>query len=301
MADRRPVIVEAALNGGRTPADNPNVPVTTEALIADSIACLDAGAAVIHTHAPERTSDPEGAADQYLAHYLPVLAAHPGALVYPTIVFDTGVEDRIGHLRLLARRAGVRIGLMEPGSGSFVGIGDDGLPVPRPSAYVNTPADIRYMADRCDEWGLGPSMVIFEPGFLQHALAYVRAGRMPPGVFARFTLCGGRSSRGSDRVDLLFGLPASRRSLDVYVDLLAGAPITWAVSVVSGDVFADGVAAHAIERGGHLRVGLEDHAGPEQPTNEELVARAVALVEDLGHRVATPAEAAEIIGLPRRR
>ncbi|MCB0997209.1 MAG: 3-keto-5-aminohexanoate cleavage protein [Acidimicrobiales bacterium] len=294
----RPVIIEAALNGGRTPADNPHVPVTTEALVADALACLDAGAAVIHTHAPERTSDPARAAEQYLAHYQPVLDVRPDALLYPTIVFDTGVEDRIEHLRLLADEGAIRIGLMEPGSGSFVGTGDDGLPVPRDGAYVNTPADVRYMADRCRDWRLGPSMVIFEPGFLQHALAYVRAGRMPAGVFARLTLCGGQSNRGPGLVDLLFGLPSSPRSLDVYLDLLGDAPMPWAVSVVSGDVFADGVATHAVERGGHLRVGLEDHAGPEQPTNVELVERAVALVESLGHRVASCAEAADILGLP---
>jgi uncharacterized protein (DUF849 family) len=292
------VIVEAALNGGRTKADNPHVPASSDELVADALACLAAGAAVVHTHAPERTSDPVRAADRYLEHFLPVLAARPDALLYPTIVFDVAVEDRIAHLPILAARAGLRIGLLEPGSGSLVGTGDDGLPRPVRSVYVNTPYDIRYMADRCAEWRLGPSMVVFEPGFLRHALTYVAAGRMPAGAFARLTLCGGRSSRGPGHVDLLFGLPATPRGLDAYLDMLDGAPLPWALSVVSGDVFDGDVARHALERGGHLRVGLEDHAGPDHPTNVELVERAVALAGELGLAVATPSEAAQILALP---
>ena len=42
----------------------------------------------------------------------------------------------------------------------------------------------------------------------------------------------------------------------------------------------------------HLRIGLEDYAGPDQPTNVELVERAVALAAAVGRRVATPAETA---------
>jgi 3-keto-5-aminohexanoate cleavage enzyme len=299
--DRPPVIIEAALNGGRTKADNPHVPVTTEELVRDAIACLDAGAAIVHTHAPDHTADAARAADLYAEHFGPVLSVHPDALLYPTIVFGVDVEERIAHLPRLAERAGLRIGLLEPGSASLVGTGEDGLPRPQPTVYVNTPYDIRYMADRCAEWGLGPSMVVFEPGFLQHALVYLRRGALPAGTFARLTLCGGRSSRGSDHVDLIFGLPNRPWALDAYLALLDGADIPWAVSVVSGDVFEHGVAAHAVDRGGHLRVGLEDWAGEERPTNLELVERAVALVRASGHAVATPAEAAAVLRLPPAR
>jgi uncharacterized protein (DUF849 family) len=46
-------------------------------------------------------------------------------------------------------------------------------------------------------------------------------------------------------------------------------------------------------------VGLEDYAGPRTPGNVELVQEAVALVRRLGHRPATIAETAEILGLQR--
>jgi uncharacterized protein (DUF849 family) len=294
------VIVEAALNGGRTKADNPHVPKTTDELIADALVCLDAGASVIHTHAPDPTADARRAADLYAEHFRPVLAARADALLYPTIVFNSPVEQRIGHLRLLAQEAGLRIGLMEPGSGNLVATDDEYLPAATTRVYTNTPYDVRYMADRCAEWALGPSMVIFEPGFLRHTLAYHAQGRLPRGAFMRLTLCGGASYRGPGHVDVLFGLPNTPASLDAYMNLLGDAPIPWAVSVVSGDVFENGVAAHALALGGHLRVGLEDYAGPRTPTNLELVARAVEVVKASGRPLASCADAAQLLDLPAR-
>jgi uncharacterized protein (DUF849 family) len=47
-------------------------------------------------------------------------------------------------------------------------------------------------------------------------------------------------------------------------------------------------------------VGLEDYAGTGQPTNEELVRDAVRLARAAGRPVATPEEAASILGLPQR-
>ena len=293
-----PVIIEAALNGATRPEDNPHVPRSSEELTRDALACLEAGAAVIHTHAPDVRAGPERAAELYLEHFRPVLARFPDALLYPTIVFESPIERRIGHLPILARECGLRIGLMEPGSGSFVRTGEDGLPLPSDSVYTNTPAQVRYMAEKCEKWGLGPSMVIFEPGFLRHALCYARAGRLPRGVFMRLTLCGESSYRGPEHVDLLCGLPNRPAALDAYLDMLEGFPLPWAVSVVSGDLFENGMARHALERGGHLRLGLEDYAGPQRPGNRELVERAVELTAEVGRPLATPAEAARILDLP---
>src|SRR5207244_1436758 len=94
-----------------------------------------------------------------------------------------------------------------------------------------------------------------------------------------------------------FGLPPTAPSLEAYLAMLEGCDLPWSVAVLGGDVIASGLARLALERGGHLRVGLEDHAGPRRPTNEELVREAAALVRATGRRVATCAEAARILGL----
>jgi 3-keto-5-aminohexanoate cleavage enzyme len=70
------------------------------------------------------------------------------------------------------------------------------------------------------------------------------------------------------------------------------------VSVVGGDLGRSEVATLALERGGHLHLGLEFYGGDRTPTNVELVEEAVALCEAAGRPVASCAEAAEILGLP---
>ena len=84
-----------------------------------------------------------------------------------------------------------------------------------------------------------------------------------------------------------------------FADAPMNRTASWAISVVSGDVFERGVARHALERGGHLRVGLEDYAGPDAPSNEELVRQAVGLAAEVGRPVASPKEAAVLLNLPQ--
>jgi len=57
-----PVIIEAALNGVTSRQHNAHVPATAEEQAKDALACVDAGATVIHTHAPDIVVPPEAAA-----------------------------------------------------------------------------------------------------------------------------------------------------------------------------------------------------------------------------------------------
>ena len=87
MTPDSPVIIEVAINGVTQPARNPHVPVTVEAIAADALDCLRAGAAIVHSHAPfsDFNLPAEQAAESYLASYRTVLAQRPDALLYPTI------------------------------------------------------------------------------------------------------------------------------------------------------------------------------------------------------------------------
>jgi uncharacterized protein (DUF849 family) len=130
------------------------------------------------------------------------------------------------------------------------------------------------------------------------ALAFVKAGAMPQGAFLRFYFGGEASYRGPGQIDLLFGMPPRKSALDVYLEMLGDVDLPWSVAVVSGDPFEGGLAQHALERGGHLRVGLEDYAGERRVTNLELVEQAVALCAKVGRPVATAKQAAEMLRLP---
>ncbi len=273
----RPVVVEAAINGA-----NPDAPRMPEEIARCALACFGAGAAVVHNHI-DLFGTADEAATRYREGWDPVLAAHPDALLYPTINGIGPVEERYSHIAPLAEHGGLRIGVIDPGS---VNLGAS-------FAYVNAGSDIEHQWKLCDTFALVPGMSIFEPGFLRAALAYWRAGKLPAGTMLRFYF-GGREAEADG--GFTFGLAPTERALDAYLELLGDCPLPWSVAVIGGDLFGTDLPALALERGGHLRVGLEDHRG-RRATNEELVGQAVAAVHAAGRAVADCAEAAAFLGV----
>jgi uncharacterized protein (DUF849 family) len=290
MAD--PVIIEAALNGVTTPARNSNVAATPEAQAADALACVDAGATVIHTHAPDFVEDPSAATEQYAAAYRPVVEQHPGVICYPTTGLGPTIADRYRHIELLDDLGLIRAGFVDTGSVNLGGTGPDGLPAGPGYVYTNTFADVEYMMHVCRERGLGPSIACFEPGFLRVVLAYYNAGALPAGTLVKFYFSeGGYLGGGAP----LWGAPPILESLDMYLAMLGDASIPWAVAVLGGSVCDTPIARAALERGGHVRVGLEDW--DDGPANVEQVARAAALARETGRTVATVTDAARVLAL----
>ena len=145
---------------------------------------------------------------------------------------------------------------------------------------------------------MGPQMAIYEPGFLQTVLQYHRIGKLPQGAMAKLYF-GGPYGLAGQEPGVTFGLSPTRHALLAYLDMLEGTDIVWSVSVWGGDLMQTEIARLALERGGHLHVGLEEHFDPiRKPTNEELVLEAVALCEDVGRPVASCKEAADLLRLP---
>ncbi len=287
-----PVIIEAAINGGTPKSRNPNAPRTPAEIAADGLKCFAAGAGIVHNHNDEPVvggSSEVHAPEPYIEAWTAILRERPEALLYPTMASggpSTSIEKRYAHISALAVAGVTRIGLVDAGSVNVGPMDADGLPSGN-GTYVNTFADARHMFDTCTKHGLAPSVSIFEPGFLRVALAYHRAGRMPAGALIKLYF--GASN---------WGLPPTPASLDAYVAMLEGTGLPWSVAVLGGDLLSLPLAEYALERGGHIRVGLEDFGGDGQPSNVELVERAVTLCQRKGRTVASTAESAEVLGIP---
>jgi uncharacterized protein (DUF849 family) len=285
-----PVIIEAAINGVTPRTRNPHVPITPEEIVDDALACVDAGAAIIHHHIDRPGISEAEAADRYLQAWRPVLARRPDALIYPTI--HMGPPLSYEHQPILAASGLARIGIVDPGSVNLGARGRDGTPVGG-FVYANPFDTIARAFEICREHRLGPSMAIYEPGFLRTVMAWWEMGRLPIGGLVKLYF-----STGSGYLGAPFGLPPTEKALDAYLEILGDSGLPWAVSIVGGDLGASPVARLALERGGHLHVGLEFYGGDRQPTNVELVTEAVKACADAGRPVATPDEAAVILGLP---
>ena len=79
--------------------------------------------------------------------------------------------------------------------------------------------------------------------------------------------------------------------------MLEGTGLPWLVAVLGGDVVKSGLAETAIQRGGHVRVGLEDFASDRTPGNVEFVDELAELIRTNGRGVATPAETRRLLGI----
>jgi 3-keto-5-aminohexanoate cleavage enzyme len=291
-----PVIIELAVNGSTPRSVNPHVPRSPAEIAEVALRAIEGGASIVHNHndEPMFTADGVHAVEPYLAAWGPVLERFPDALLYPTMAAGARgipVQVRWQHVEELARRGMGGMTLVDPGS---VNLGlDSAGGAPREAMagpYQNSYTDIEYMFARSGELAAAPSVSVFEPGFLRTTLALQRAGRVPPGAMVKLYFGG----------ELEFGLPPTAAALEAYLELLEPSGLPWSVAVLGGDVVGCGLAELAIGRGGHVRVGLEDYAGPAVPADIELLNAAVALVERLGRAPATIAQAREIIGVPTR-
>ena len=295
------VVIEVALNGVHSKQHAAQLPTTPEEIAADMIRCLDAGASICHAHdaiAPDAT--PADLERIIAATYRQVLAEYPDAILYPATTWGGPLAQRWSHHAGLAEAGLIKTGFVDPGSTNLGVLDADGVPAPTEFIYAHSYADVRWWFEECERLRLAPNLSIFEPGFLQAALAYERAGRLPAGTYARFYFGGGEYLTARPGL-FSFGMPPLLPCLEAYLAMLdhSQSNLPWFVAVLAGDVVASGLARQALERGGHVRVGLEDAAGARDCSNADLVDELVALADDVGRRIATPAETAKLFGFPR--
>jgi uncharacterized protein (DUF849 family) len=295
-------IIEVALNGATTKAANPNVPVTPAEIATDALRCIAAGAAIIHNHIEDMSIAGETAGRRYGEGWREILAEQPDAVLCPTTVNATTTAGRIAHLASCAAY-GAKMAPLDTGSINLVNTAPNGAPGSQRYLYINSFEDLEAINAELVAAQLGPSIAVFDPTFLRIALAYHRAGVLPPGTLLKLYFGGdfdfsARASADDRRIPRVsFGLPPTLRALDAYLEMLEGCDLPWSVSVVGGDVVASGLARLALERGGHFRVGLEDYRGAHAASNLELVAAAAEECRKVGREPATCTEARAILGL----
>ncbi|CAI8047601.1 3-keto-5-aminohexanoate cleavage enzyme [Geodia barretti] len=170
----RKVIITCAVTGSAdTVAKNPAVPVTPTEIAQSALDAAKAGAAIVHVH----VRDPEsGKASMELDHYRETagrirqsetdvvlnLTTGYGARLSPgvddpfdygpgtTFTSRHGESAHVGELR--PEICSLDVATMNSG-----GVRDD-------SVMINSPPQLRYMADAMREWGVVPELEVFDVG-----------------------------------------------------------------------------------------------------------------------------------------
>jgi uncharacterized protein (DUF849 family) len=281
------VWIEAALNGGWGRERQPTIPVAVEEIVADGIAAVEAGAAIVHLHAYDVATGRQKDDWQIYAPIIEGIRSKVDAIVYPTLpITGSGyagelrsARERYGHLEELAKRGLAEWGVIDPGSAVFtrfeqVARGEAGY------TYYNPDDHFREGMRIAAAYGVRPSYAIYEAGCTRLGAATAKAMPRVPAPVYRLMFA----------EEFCFGFPPKPAYLDAHLALLAeldaGAP--WMAAGLGVDIRP--LIGPAVERGGHIRVGLEDRPWGVRETNRAIVEEAVRLVRAAGGEPATAAD-----------
>lgn len=291
----KPTILSCAVTGSfGTREQNEHLPVTPEEIANNCIAAAKAGAAICHIHVRDTAT---GKPSMRLEYYREVvrriddsgvdfivnLTTGPGgryvpsdddpAVAAPGTMFTTP-EIRTEHVVELKPE----VCTLDLNTNWFGG-----------GAVINSPRNIKIMAERIYAAGVKPEFEVFDTGDIALAHDLIADGTIrTPALFQIVT-------------GIKYGFISSPASM-MHAQSLLPQDCEWAAFGASRHAFT--MLAQAFILGGHCRIGMEDtlyiEKGVKTPGNGPLVEKAVRIITELGGKVATPNEARQLLGLPAR-
>ncbi len=288
----KPTILTCAVTGTfPTRAHNPALPVTPEEIAVSCVGAAKAGAAVCHIHVRDPAT---GTPSMKLEYYREVmqrirasgtdiiinLTTGPGGRFIPSDdepakaapgTLLTTPDVRTEHVvELKPEICTLDLNTMWFGGG----------------AVINTPRNLRIMAERMYAAGVKPEIEAFDTGDLVMAQDLIADGTIKlPALFQIVT-------------GVKYGMPSTPETMQLAKSLLPR-DCEWAAFGAGRHAFT--MLAQAYILGGHCRIGMEDTVhlarGVPAPSNAALVEKAVLIIENLGGKIATVEEARSILQL----
>lgn len=273
------LIISACLTGAMTPkAACPNLPVTPEEIAADTVACVKAGASIVHIHVRNEqhqfTMETQYFVDAVNAVRDTCRREELDVIINLTTSNGPGTDEiRLAHLEQI-----------RPEMCSY----DAGTLNWGEEIFANSPVFLKKLGRKTQELDIKPEIEIFDASMIGNAVRLIKAGYLTPPCHFQFI------------TGVPGGLDGTIDSLNFMLPKLPEGS-TWSISGIGKAHMPMMLAGLAAGCTG-LRVGLEDNiylAKGQPATNEQLVARAAQLARLAGREVATAAEARQILGIRR--
>jgi 3-keto-5-aminohexanoate cleavage enzyme len=276
----------AVANRGQCPA----IPYTPEEYAAEAKRAVDEGATMIHIHA----RSPDGLPSFEVEDFRNITEAIKGAVDDVIVNYSTGaigvpIEKRIQYLRELRPD----VAALNMSSMNYAKYSERRKEFVFKAVFENSFDTIIEFLKAMNELGIRPEHECFDSGHVANLDPLIDMGLLSEPL----------------QIDMVMGVNGgirpTPRNLAHMADQVPGGPDgrnNWGVIGISRDQWRLVAAAAAL--GGNVRVGLEDNFylpdGEMARSNGDLIARARRMVEDVGRRVATVAEARELLGTPKR-
>jgi uncharacterized protein (DUF849 family) len=285
-------VITCAVTGNLTkPEQTPYLPITPEQIANECLAAAEAGAGAVHIHVRDPiTGKPSMDTELYRDVMSRIrakrkdliinLTTGPGGRFVPSAddpkMFAPGTTlvhplKRVEHITALKPDI-CSLDLNTMNSGADV--------------VINTPANVRKMAQVMRAAGVKPELEIFDSGDIHLARDLIADGTLDgPGLWT-FVL------------GVKYGFSPAPETL-MYARNLLPTGATWSAFGIGRAEFP--IVAQSWLYGGHLRVGMEDNIFLEKgvlaKSNAELVAKAVDIIKQLGGEIASATESRTIFGL----
>jgi uncharacterized protein (DUF849 family) len=295
------VIITTAVTGSvNVPSQSPYLPLTADQVAEAALGAIAAGSAVVHLHARHADGRPAFEPEVF-EEFIPRITAATDAVINIT----TGGSSAMTMEQRLAAAIRFRpeLASLNMGSMNFVyaGIADKvtewKYDWEKPYVlntyshpFINSFDKIEYTLRTLGAAGTRFEYECYDIGHLYTLAYFVEKGLAEPplliqGVFG-----------------ILGGIGADHENLEHMVriaDKLFGDDYSFSAFAAGRDQMQFGT--HSAWLGGHVRVGLEDSLwigkGRLAESNAQQVQKIRAIVEDMGKRIATPAEARAMLKL----
>lgn len=302
VAKARKTIITCAVTGAiHTPSMSPHLPVSADEIAAAAIGAAEAGAAIIHLHARNVTNGRPDQTPEAFMKFLPRIKQQSNCVINLTTggAPSMTVDERVKPAATLKPEvASLNMGSMNfglfPMLARFPTLQHDWerqhLENSRDLVFKNTFADIEFVLTTCAENNTRFEFECYDISHLYNLAHFLDRGLVKPPLFVQsvFGILGG-----------IGGHPEDVLHMKRTADRLFGEHFRWSVLGAGRNQMT--IAAQAAAMGANVRVGLEDSLwlGPGQlaTSNAAQVTNVRKILEGLGHEIATPDEARQILEL----
>jgi uncharacterized protein (DUF849 family) len=282
-----PVIITCSISGTVANRDQcPAIPYTPEEYAAEARRIVDEGGSMIHIHARTPDGTPSYEIEDFRNITDAILAEVDDVIInYSTGAVGIPIEKRLEYLRALRPE----VAALNMGSMNYAKYSRRRKDFVFQIVFENSFETIITFLKEMNELGIKAEHECFDSGHIANLDPLLDMGllREPLQISCVMGVTGGIRPNARNLAHMSEQIPGG-----------AQGPNNWGVIGISRDQWMLGAASLTL--GGNFRVGLEDNFylpnGDMARSNGDLIAKARQMVEDIGRRPATVAEARELLG-----
>jgi len=269
-----PVIITCALVGAELSREQtPYLPLSPDEIAESAVEAHASGAAMLHLHVRDGEGKPT-CSEAVFREVIGKIRARCDAVLQVSTggAIGDSENDRLRPLEAAPEMASLTTGSVNFGS----------------EVFLNPRSFVERLAKAMLEKGIKPEIEVFDVAMLEEGLRLAEAEWVLRPL----------------HFDFVLGVPGALSATERNLDFLrSGIPAdsSWSVAAIGRQQFP--MVRLALEKGGHVRVGMEDNIYLEKgrlaQSNAELVAKAVGMAREMGRPIASSSQARDLLQLKK--